>query len=153
MPNPLGDQPPPILGDAVPAGESIELARERLQALALQWILDGTNWLSGEEVATQAGVGVATIERWKEERKVFAINHEGRELYPRYAFDEQLRPLAVIDEVLTIFVDSSAMSVAAWFESTSSFLRGKRPRELAANAPDQVKAAAANSLELERHPG
>lgn len=152
MPHSPADKPPSIPAE-VADGNLTDLAQERQQALALRWILEGTEWLAAAEVASRAAVRVATIEQWRAERKVFAINHDGCDLYPRYAFDVQMRPLALVSEVLAILVDSSAMSVAAWFESTSSFLRGKRPRELAAEAPDQVKAAAANSLELQRYPG
>ena len=138
---------------ALATGDLIDLESERQQALALTWIFEGTQWLTAVEVASLANVGVATVKRWKQDRRVFAVSQAGREVYPRYAFDARFRPLAAVYEVLTVLADSSEMSVAAWFESTSSFLRGKRPRELAASAPDQVKAAAKNSLDLEKYPG
>ena len=127
--------------------------RQRREDRAREVILTATQWLSAEHLAAVAKVEVDTIELWTTEKKNFAIYHNERALYPQYAFDENMHPFPVIAQVQGIFADFSSLSLAAWFESTSSFLRGKRPRELVARAPDQVLAWAANTREMELHFG
>lgn len=122
------------------APNSIDLKRARQNANALKAVYAGTQWLTAADIGTQLGnlSGKppanlsAQASRWKTLREVFAIEHDGKDRYPRYAFGIDWRPLPVLKEVIATFAPTDPMRLAAWFESTSSFLGGRRPRELIA---------------------
>lgn len=84
------------------------------------------------------------LDQWLRERKVFALERDGQRYFPSYAFDSSYRPLSAVAGVLGILKDfyRNDESVAAWFESTSSFLGGARPRELVASDPERTMACA-----------
>ena len=64
-------------------------------------------------------------------------------------FDRDFAPRPAIGEVMRILDPISACGLAAFFESTSSFLNGRRPRELLATDPEAVIAAAMHRREVE----
>jgi hypothetical protein len=140
-----------FLGDVSPTPLDIE--QERLRAQGLQWVYQGTQWLTADEVAMQAQVSPATVNRWKTSNKVFAIQWEGRDRYPRYAFGTKCRPLAEMARILATLRNYSPERLAAWFESTSSFLDGHRPREVLADNPQRAIEAADFAVEAEQYPG
>ncbi len=61
--------------------------------------------------------------------------------YPRYAFELDWRPLPAMKDVISTFAATDPMRLAAWFESTSSFLGGRRPREVIAEDGSKVLEA------------
>ena len=80
---------------------------------------------------------------------MFVIRRDGRDLYPRYALSDDFKPLPVIKQVLTLLKGWDGLRVASWFESTSSFLGGKRPREVVAlNAQSVIDAARDTMMHL-----
>ncbi|GAB3768904.1 hypothetical protein GCM10028796_33230 [Ramlibacter monticola] len=143
-----------FLGDATP--RSLDVQRARLQAEARRAVFEGSEWLTVNEWAANAGLGAnphATINRWKQARRVFAIRRAGRDYFPRYALDEDFRLLAAMGGVLQVLTGYSDEGLATWFESTSSFLGGRRPRELLGTEPERVIAAARNAVEAEEFLG
>ncbi len=84
----------------------------------------------------------AAAHRWKANNQLFAVRRDGRDMYPRYALGDDFTPLPVVKQVLKAFTGHDPLRVAGWFESTSSFLGGKRPRELVATNPERVIHAA-----------
>jgi hypothetical protein len=84
----------------------------------------------------------AAANRWRVERKVFAISKGGVQWFPRYAFDEAFDPHPALARIMAIFDGYSAYRLAAWFDSTNGHLEGRRPRELLHLIPDAVFAAA-----------
>lgn len=130
----------------------IDLKRAKLQARALEAIYTGTEWLSAEQIGTLGLHGTANpaaaANRWKANRQLFAIRRDGRDMYPRYALADDFTPLPVVKKVLQTLADWSPLRVAGWFESTSSFLNAKRPRDLTAMAPDHVLSAAWDAVVL-----
>ncbi len=127
-----------------------------LQALAMARVYQGCEWLTADEVGKLGGHGkanpAAAAHRWKEQGLVFALRRSNRDMYPRYVFSDDFKPLPVIKQVLKEFGDASAARVAAWFESRSSFLDGKRPRELLVSDPARVVLAAKDATQAEREP-
>ena len=128
----------------------IDMRRVALEARAMEWIYTGTEWLSADEVGVLGKHGKANpgaaANRWKVAGQLFAIRRDGRDLYPRYAFSDDFKPLPVIRKVLSIFNGWDGVRVAGWFESTSSFLDGKRPRELVTIDPGTVLDAADDAM-------
>lgn len=132
----------------------IEMKLVKLQARALERIYCGTSWLTADEIGTLGKHGTANpaaaAHRWKSSGQLFAIRRDGRDMYPRYALGDDFTPLAAIKKVLKSLVGFDPLRVAGWFESTSSFLGGKRPRELIASQPERVVQAAQDAaMQLE----
>lgn len=139
------------------APRPVDMALARLQARAHRQIFDATEWLTASEIADLANLGLgnpaATVNRWKQQGKIFAISRDGKDYFPRYCLGPDFRPLAHILGVTAVFGDRTADQLAAWFESTSGYLGGKRPRELLATHPDRVLAAARDATQSEQAAG
>ncbi len=144
-----------FVGDVTPT--PVDIDRARLEAQAWRQILNGGEWLTAAEVGELANLGagnpVATVNRWKKDRKIFAITRDGRDYFPRYALGPDFRPLPAVADVLKILPWQSGERLAAWFESTSSFLGGKRPREVLASDPAWVARAAQDAVDAENFAG
>jgi len=144
-----------FVGDVTPT--PVDIDRARLEAQAWRQILNGGEWLTAAEVGELANLGagnpVATVNRWKKDRKIFAITRDGRDYFPRYALGPDFRPLPAVAAVLKILPWQSGERLAAWFESTSSFLGGKRPREVLASDPAWVARAAQDAVDAENFAG
>ena len=119
---------------------------ERLQQRAVQQVLNGTTWLSSKGVGEQADPAAknkhALASRLLAQRRVFAINRLGQYEFPRYQFDPLGQPIDAVANVLAIFDGYTPFRIASWFESTSSELGGRRPRELLSDNPQAVIEAA-----------
>ena len=117
-----------------------------LEKRAIDAVLQGTEWSSAAEIGqrldAKAANPHAAVSRWQQSGRIFGIDHRGKKIYPAYIFDATWQPLPAVKKVLAILGDYSPFRVAAWFESTNSFLGGMRPREVIASAPEAVIAAA-----------
>jgi hypothetical protein len=145
-----------IFRNALPFGmeKSTEKLAAELQAKAVRAIWAGTVWIPFGQLANLASVTTDTVDQWIRERKVFALELDGERYFPSYAFDSTCKPLSAVADVMRIFKDfRSDEAIAAWFESTSSFLGGARPRELVASAPERVVAGAQDCVNTERYAG
>jgi hypothetical protein len=102
-------------------------------------ILRGAQWLTAAQIGRQP----AELETWVRDGNLFAIESADAPLrFPAYAFDRAFCPLPGMAAVLTVLNMKDPWQIAAWFESTSSFLGGRRPREVIACDPLRVHAAA-----------
>lgn len=138
----------------------LDVARAALEQRAIAALFQGTEWLTADQIGRlrdpKASNPHSSINRWRSERRVFAISKGGKLYYPRYAFDETLDPLPGMQEVIAA-LDATAGAVpgdaglspfrlASWFESPNGHLAGPkgamRPRELIARRPAAVLAAA-----------
>lgn len=120
---------------------------EKLQQRAVEQVLNGTTWLTSKEVSDQADPEAknkhALAHRLLGQRRVFAINRRNQKEFPRYQFDPLGQPIDAVAKVLEIFQGYTPFRIASWFESTSSELGGRRPREVLADNPAAVIEAAA----------
>ena len=120
---------------------------EKLQQRAVEQVLSGTTWLTSKEVSEQTDPAAknkhALAHRLLSQRRVFAINRRNQNEFPRYQFDPLGQPIDAVARVLEIFQGYTPFRIASWFESTSSELGGRRPREVLADNPSAVVAAAA----------
>src|SRR6185312_4291266 len=118
----------------------------QMQARAVQAVLEHGEWLTAEQIGELGGFSksnlAAPANRWKQERKIFALPHQGQDRFPRYALDEAYRPLPAIETVLQLLGAISPWRMAAWFESSNAWLRNRRPRECVGLAPEEVLEAA-----------
>ncbi len=106
-----------------------------LQAAAQRLIADGCSWITASQLAQWAGVSPATLDQWKRDKRIFSVMRQGIEVFPEYLFDAQHRSLPAVEATLLLLHEYDGDRLAAWFESTSSFLGGRRPRELLAADP------------------
>jgi len=117
-----------------------------LQQKAINAVMNGTEWSTAAEIGQQIHAEAvnphASVSRWQASGRIFGVDHRGRKMYPRYIFDPTWQPLPVVKKVLEVFSGYAPFRVASWFESTNSYLRGKRPREMLGLDADAVLAAA-----------
>lgn len=142
-----------LVGDV--ALTSVDMKRARLEAQAVRAIRQGTEWLTAAEIGDLADLGpanpIATVSRWKQQGRIFALRHGGKDYYPKYALGPDFHPLPVIKDILAVLKGYDPELLAGWFDSTSRFLGGKRPRELVANEPAKALAAARNMIEVQEN--
>ncbi len=135
----------------------LDMKRARLEAQALRAIRHNTEWLTAGEIADLADLGpanpIGTVSRWKQQGRIFALRQDGKDRYPKYALGPDFRPLPVIKDILSVLAGYEPELLAGWFDSTSRFLDAKRPRELLANEPARVLAAARHMIEVQEHHG
>src|SRR4051794_21512080 len=108
--------------------EAPESLRQQLERGALDHIWSGTRWLSVDQVIESAPAAMpiteAEIIQWELDRRLFSLLRSGQSIYPHYVFTEDFRPRPAIAAVLATLRSSDPLSVAVFFESTSSFLSG-----------------------------
>ena len=158
----LGGNPFTIAAPTTPSHVDEVSPTESTEQLGVDLVLKGTKWLNSTAVDIKArGVQAKVIStaanpfarasRWSKEGKIFGLKMEGETRYPAYAFQPNGQPVPAMSEVLKVLSGMSPFAIAAWFESTSSFLGGARPRELLATDGTKVIAAAAELREGPSH--
>ncbi len=144
-----------LVGDT--ALRPLDMRRARLDAKAVRAIQQSTEWLTAAQISSLVDLGnanpVAAVSRWKRQGRIFALRRGGKDYYPRYALGSDFRPLPVIKDVLNVLAGYDSELLAAWFDSTSRFLGGKRPREVMAMDPAKVLASARHQIEVQSNQG
>ncbi|AOE85924.1 hypothetical protein [Pseudomonas sp. TCU-HL1] len=130
----------------------------QMLAKAKKAVLESGNWLSAGDIASLAGFtsrnSSSQPNRWKRERRIFAIRHNGSDYFPIYALDKDAgyRPLPAMAEVLKVFErQKDGWGLAYWFASVNSYLGGNRPQEVLATQPERVVAAAYDEIQGATH--
>lgn len=122
------------------------LAADRLHALDAEFGL-----LRSEEIAERAQSPAqnrsALASRWAREGKVFAVQAQGRRLFPAFQFDADGAPLPVIADVITAYGPASGTGLALWCTAPNGHLDGLRPVDLLVSDPEAVLAAAGQARE------
>jgi hypothetical protein len=129
------------------------LARSEHERLRLQLVqrtvdkvLSGTTWIGSAELGSYrhepSGCTALTIEQWLDAGRIFAIRIKGDCKIPVYALDDQGEPARILKPILDALRGRGGFQVAAFFESPSSMLDGKRPRDILHDAGADVLAAA-----------
>ena len=79
--------------------------------------------------------------KWKREGRVFAIQDDGKDLFPAFQFADG-QPLPIIKKILEALPeDMSPWQTAFWFESGNGWLDGEVPQECLKNESDLIDAA------------
>lgn len=144
-----------LVGAAVP--KAMDHRRARMNVKAINTIYRGTDWLTAAEVGVSLGQfagstpvnPAAAANRWRRRGETFAIRYEGKNCYPRYAFRADWRPVPAIRVVLQLFPRIDPWRLAAWFESPSSYLGGKKPREIIQQGGELEVIAAAQDYHVQ----
>jgi hypothetical protein len=113
-------------------------------------ILNSGHWLNSKEIASLSSTNPASQpNKWKRDGLIFAIHHNGVDLYPDYALDpgSGYRPRPAIARIIGILdTTRDAWGLASWFLAANSRLGGQRPQDVVATEPDLVIAAAERSV-------
>lgn len=138
-----------LLPKAPPSPALLREAEMMLRAKVA--VLEGADWLTAAQIASIAGFSdknpSAQLHKWKRDGAIFAIRRNGIDYFPSYALDpdREYRPYRGLKKIIDHFEGSKeGWGLAFWFQSTNSFLGGKRPMELLAKKTDEVIAAAAD---------
>jgi len=84
-----------------------------------------------------------TANAWKRTKRIFAVEHDGRDLYPQFQFDEAGKPRPAVARILDALPDdASPWQIAFWFSAQNGRLGGRSPRQ-AVFAGDDAGVAAA----------
>jgi len=128
---------------------STQLKQAQMLAKAKTAVLQSGDWVSAGEIASLANFSSANPSsqpsKWKRDKRLFAIRHEGVDYFPLYGLDEtaSYRPLPALKEVISALeAVKDGWEMAYWFMSVNSWLGGKRPQDLLRSAPQQVLVAA-----------
>jgi hypothetical protein len=97
-----------------------------------------------DAAASKAANRASLANRWREERKAFAIRVGDQLLYPAFQFDEDGRPLEEIGAALEYLSggELNDWQTALWFTSPTGWLGGRRPVDLLREEPEAVVEAA-----------
>jgi hypothetical protein len=108
--------------------------------------------LSGEQIAeerSRARNRHALAARWRKEKRLFGVPHQGHTIYPAFQFDDAGQLRTVIGEVLERLPTEhmSAWEVALWWTAPNGWLHGRRPVDLMEGDPGALPPAAARLAE------
>lgn len=117
---------------------------------AMALILQGTRWLAADELSPlrpgNKTPGVDLLNQWLAAGLVYTIEVDGMPKVPLYALDGNGEPAAGLKPVLQILAGLGGVQLAAFFESPSTWLDGRRPREVLHSDPAAVMYAAQNRM-------
>lgn len=128
------------------------LLQARRNALAQERLLKEFPALTSAEVAdtarSKASNRASLANRWRDERKIFAIRVGDQQLYPAFQLDSHGRPLEVVARALEKLNvgQLSGWQVALWFTSPNGWLGGRRPVDLLVDEPDLVLEVAEHEV-------
>ena len=105
-------------------------------------MLDSEQWGQWRGVTNNPS---ATLAKYREQRRLFAIRQGRNFLYPRFQFTQDAAPLDAVADVLKVVPeDARGWPLLSWFEAPSTLLGGRKPSEVLAKDPVAVRAAAAD---------
>ena len=94
----------------------------------------------------------ALAARWRSGKKIFAVQHRGRFLYPAFQFDAQGCPRQVISNVLAALgTEVGGWQTALWFVTPNGWLDEEKPVDMLEREPLAVLDAAADVAEPVAH--
>lgn len=142
-----------LISALMPSIPSSVVKQASMEARARAAVLTSSEWLTAKDIAERAGLSTANASstpwKWKQDGSIFAINNEGRNLFPIYGLDPDsgYRPLKSLKSIIEVFKGrKESWGMAYWFASANSFLGGKRPMDLIKSEPSHVLAAAEDEV-------
>lgn len=133
------------------ARSKVEKLRLLLVQRGVDAILSGATWIGSAELGSYrhepSSCTALMIEQWVAAGRIFAIRAKGDLKIPLYALDDQGEPAMVLRPILDALQGRSGFQIAAFFESPSSTLDGKRPREVFHASGAAVVVAAQRMME------
>lgn len=129
----------------------------RMEASARARVLQSRQFVPAAKVSalmgSQARNSSSLPNRLKKTGSIFAISHEGEDLYPLYALEKEnaFRPYPAIKQILGILQHRRGWALANWFESPNGYLGNSKPREMLRTRSAEVLRAAEVEAEGIQH--
>lgn len=128
----------------IPSSSLLEEARQ--QAVLRARLLQDFGGLSATDLAevrgSTAGDRTQLAQRWRRERKIFAVTYRGDTWFLGFQFGKDGSPLPVIGGVLRHIGEWDGWDIAAWFVRPNGFLDRQRPVDVLSAVPDAIVEAA-----------
>ncbi|ANC84185.1 TPA: hypothetical protein ACNV18_000081 [Pseudomonas putida] len=128
---------------------STKLHQAKMLMKAKTAVLMSGDWVTASEIASLAQLSASNPSsqpsKWKREKRIFAITHNGTDYFPMYGLDEMrgYRPLSQLKDVIMVLESAKdSWQMAYWFMSNNSWLASKRPQDLLRSDPGRVIEAA-----------
>jgi hypothetical protein len=109
------------------------LVGERLDRLrSIRKMMEEGEWLTAAEINEAQDNPPAQkslpASDWKRRGRIFSVNYNGTDYYPRYAFDATFRPLPIISDILKEFAgEPDSWKIAAWFHFPNGYINIDTP--------------------------
>ncbi|MGV3652607.1 MAG: hypothetical protein ACO1N5_00180 [Noviherbaspirillum sp.] len=104
------------------------LTDERIERLrAIRKMFHEGEWLTAAEIrggqATPPAQKSQPAADWKRRGRIFSVAFDGKEYFPLYQFDANLRPLPIIADILRqLGPVADSWTIAAWFHFPNAYL-------------------------------
>jgi hypothetical protein len=111
--------------EGVSCEEQIQEGRER----TISKLLDMPIWISRADLSRlkrHKGEGTEQIDHWINERKIFAVEGGGLQLFAKFQFDDAYSPLPVIAKILELLKSKDDWAVASWFAFPNGWISSHR---------------------------
>lgn len=136
-----------MLKTLAPAPDNAMLYQASANASARAELLNHYELLTSAQIHERYGARArntaALAARWRRQRRILAVDWAGQLLFPAFQFDNQGRPLPVMERLLAILTPAnSEWAIAIWLITPNGWLGGRRPVELLTAEPDSVCEAA-----------
>jgi hypothetical protein len=136
-----------LLGD-MPVPMPPQIAHARSVAMARQQLLIEFGALTDQDIVDLADVSADVLSGWRNRDVVFGISIRERTYYPGFQFDDSVRPLPVIREIVELLKERRGpWELALWFIGTNGWIGGERPVDLLTTSPERVIEAARHEAE------
>ena len=97
-------------------------------------------YLRTTELYTAEGIQGPSA-KWKRAGRIFAIQHDGKDLFPAFQFADG-QPLLIIQKILEALPeDLTPWQTAFWFQSPNGWLDGKTPQKCLTKESEVIYAA------------
>lgn len=124
-----------------------QVLQARRNAAARDELLREFGAMTSAQIGDQAGSTspnrAALAHRWKSDRRIFAVSHQGSNYFPGFQFTEEGQPIAAVADIVRILGDRLApWELALWFTRRNGWLGGRRPVDLLQAEPASIVTAA-----------
>lgn len=123
------------------------ILEEKMLANAQSEVILNAEWVTAQDILQRYHVDP---EIWLIAKHIFAIDYDGKILFPFYALNPRDRycPQSILAEIINVFEENGRNSwvIAFWFSGFCGFLGGQRPQDLLIIDPGLVLAAAQDEV-------
>jgi hypothetical protein len=128
---------------------STVLLQAKMMAQAKNTVLQSGDWITASDITELANFSTANPStqpsKWKREKRLFAIRHDGIDYFPIYGLDENTgyRPYAALKEIIAVLAAcKDGWGMAYWFASLNGRLDARAPKDVLRSDAERVLAAA-----------
>lgn len=127
----------------------VSTLRAELELRGWHAIKSGAEWLTAEQLVMRFPATFSSVDAVQDlldQRRIFAILIDQKEVFAAYQFDQDGVPWPVIAPLCEMWKHRSGVALAAWMESINGYLGGPRPREMLSVDSEAVLRAAEDHM-------